>query len=119
MGGASLMPTVLAFDGSAARTGVDAVAAAFAVTLRLDVDRRTMPSGVHDSTTLSALEEPGVRLVVLPYFPKDPEPFVTELIRSCRKPLVLVPVGLQPAANRVSRILVPLDGTVESAETVS
>jgi nucleotide-binding universal stress UspA family protein len=37
----------------------------------------------------------------------------------CRKPLVVVPVGHTAGApDRISRVLVPLDGTVGSAETV-
>ena len=69
---------------------------------------------------LGAVESPGVRLAVLPYVQGVTDELVTEVIGRSSKPLVLVPHdGPTAPDGMISRALVPLDGTAESAETVA
>jgi nucleotide-binding universal stress UspA family protein len=69
---------------------------------------------------VDAVEAQGVDLAVLPYTAGHSGRLVNDVIARSRSPIVIVPVragALVP--RRISRILVPLDGTAESAETVS
>jgi hypothetical protein len=126
MDGAPLMPHILAFTSTPEITdAVDAVSAvmtALARTLHLSAEQRRLPTGTHGTcaAVLLAVDEPTVRLAMLPYSPEDPSLLVTEVIRQCPKPVVLVPRHRRATASEhISRILVPLDGTAESAETVA
>lgn len=126
MDGALLMPHILAFTSTPEPTdAVDAVGAvmtALARTLHLTAEQRRLPTGTHGTcaAVLLAVDEPTVRLAMLPHSPGNASLLVTEVIRQCPKPVVLVPRDLRAAAPElIERILVPLDGTTESAETVA
>jgi len=59
-------------------------------------------------------------MCALPYSAGHAARLVTEVIQRCRKPVVIVPLGRHahpPAA--IERILVPLNGSIASAETVT
>jgi nucleotide-binding universal stress UspA family protein len=123
MDGALLMPQILAFtsipDDEDALGGVTA---ALARTLRLTAEQRGLPADTRGASAavLHAVDEPTVRLAVLPYYPGSASRLVIDVIRQCPKPIVLVPVDPRATApEQISRMLVPLDGTVESAETVA
>jgi len=117
------MPDILAFTESADdRDGVSGVTMALAKTLHLTAEQRGLPTGAHDASAgvLLAVDDPTVRLAVLPYRPGNAADLVTEVIRHCPKPVVLVPLDRHTTTpDLISRILVPLDGTVEAAETVA
>src|SRR5450759_493115 len=123
MDGAPLMPHILAFTSTPEVTdAVGAVMTALARTLHLTAEQRALPTGTHGTcaAVLRAVDEPNVRLAILPYSPGSASILVTEVIRQCPKPVVLVPRDLRSAAPElIERILVPLDGTAESAETVA
>lgn len=116
------MPDVLAFPSpDDSGDAVRAVTAALGRTLHLGTEARTLPSRDDRAiaTVLAALHEPGVRLGVLPYDRGPAGRLVTEVMARCRTPLVVVPTGRATSApERISRVLVPLDGTLVSAETV-
>jgi nucleotide-binding universal stress UspA family protein len=112
------MPVLLAFTTSdrAAHT-VTSVAASLARALHLAVEQRPMPSG---TVVLRDLDEPAVRLAVLPYSAGHAARLVTDVIQRCTKPVVVVPVRRRATPpTSIDRVLVPLDGTVESAVTVA
>lgn len=68
---------------------------------------------------LRALESPGVVLGVIPYPTGETAARVAEVLLCCPKPVVLVRTGEAPRrTRRLSRVLVPLDGTDESAAAV-
>lgn len=117
------MADILAFTVTADDPdGVRGVTTALARTLHLNMEQRGLPAEADDvsAAVLLALEDPNVRLAVLPYSPGHAARLVSEVIRHCPKPVVLVPVGRGTMTPElISRILVPLDGTVESAETVA
>lgn len=116
------MPEVLAFPSpDDTREVVRGVTAALGRTLRLATEARTLPTSDDRAiaTVLAALDEPDVRLGVLPYDRGHAGRLVTEVMARCRKPLVVVPVDHAASTpERISRVLVPLDGTLVSAETV-
>lgn len=115
-----MMPTILAFT-EAETAGVAAVASALAETLRLTPQRRAVPTG--DGAVdeiLRAVDDDAVRVAVLPYSPGHAAHLVTDVIRSCPKPVVVVPIGHHAnIPTAISRVLVPLNGTVDSAQTVA
>jgi nucleotide-binding universal stress UspA family protein len=123
MDGAPLMPDILAFTETDDDTdGVVEVTAALAKTLHLGAEQRGLPTGTDDVTAavLLAVDEPTVRLAVLPYRSERAGRLITQVIRHCPKPVVLVPADrIGPVPELISRVLVALDGTVESAETVA
>lgn len=116
------MPDILAFTEATDDTnGVREVTAALARTFHLRVEQRRLPtSGDVSAAVLLAVNEPTVRLAVLAYRSEDAGRLVMQVIRHSPKPVVLVPADrLTPVPELISRVLVPLDGTVESAETVA
>lgn len=117
------MPHILALTTTVDDSdGVRAVTAALARTLHLTADQRELPSGSHDvaAAVLLAVDDPTVRLAVLPYGAGDAARLVTEFVRHCPKPVALIPAGCRTKAPEfISRIMVPLDGTIESAEAVA
>jgi nucleotide-binding universal stress UspA family protein len=124
MGGVSLMPSLIAFTATPDDTlRVDAVAGALARSLHLDVNRRQLPSRPADTTAaavLLAVDDPQVHMAALPYSAGHAARLVTDVIQRCLKPVVIVPVGRHARpSTAIDRILVPLDGSVESAETVT
>jgi nucleotide-binding universal stress UspA family protein len=123
MDGAVLMPDILAFTESAEDTeAVQGIAAALARTLHLKAEQRELPSGIDDvsAAVLLSIDDPTVQLAVLPYCAGDLALKVTGVIRKCPKPVVLMPIGRGATApGLISRVLVPLDGTPESAETMA
>ena len=124
MEGTLLMTDILAFTGIPDdESSVRAVTTALARTLHLTSGQpRDLPAGDGNASAavLLAIEQPGVRLAVFPYQPGDVDRLINEVIRHCPKPVVLTPVhkGVS-ASEHIARILVPLDGTAESAETVA
>lgn len=126
MESAHLMPEILAFtSGPDDESTVRAVTTALARTLHLTTGREhTLPGGdgKASAAVLRAMEQPSVGLAVLPYQPGDADRLINEVIRRCSKPVVLTPVNNEFTAHEhelISRVLVPLDGTAESAETVA
>jgi hypothetical protein len=117
------MPHILAFTSSPEDAdALGTVTTALARALRLGAELQELPSAGTDASAavLLAVGEPAVRMAVLPYHPGTVPPLVMDVIRHCAKPIVLVPVDSRAiASERISRILVPLDGTPESAETVA
>jgi nucleotide-binding universal stress UspA family protein len=59
-----------------------------------------------------------VRVAVLRVDP-DPDRAFWEIIRRARKPVVALPSGVEVGERPISRVLLPLDGTVASARAVS
>lgn len=101
---------------------VEALTTAVARSLHLTVTRRPLPAGTEDvqAALLLAVEDPSVRMVIVPSEPGPPARVVTEVIGHCPKPVLVVPAGRgAPLVGQLSRVLVPLDGTVESAQTVA
>jgi len=123
MDGALLMPHILAFTSIPEDTdALGAVTTALARTLRLTAEQHGLPTDTAGASAavLLAVEEPTVRMAVLPYYPGNASRLVIDVIRQCPKPIVLVPVDPRATApEQISRMLVPLDGTIESAETVA
>jgi nucleotide-binding universal stress UspA family protein len=119
MGGAVLMPDILAFStGAEDQRSVQEVTTALAKTLHLTEEQHPLPAT--GAALLRVVEDPDVRLAVLPYVPGVTDQLVTDVMGRSSKPLVLVPPDGAPGSDGlVSRVLVPLDGTVESAETVA
>jgi nucleotide-binding universal stress UspA family protein len=117
------MPTLIAFTAKPDDApGVNAVAEALARSLHLDIDRRQLPSRPADNSAavLRAVDDPQVHMAALPYSAGHAAHLVTDVIQRCPTPVVIIPVGrhAHPSAAR-DRILVPLDGSIESAETVT
>lgn len=117
------MPTLLAFTATPDQVrAVTAVSTALAKALHLDVDEHRLPKRPAGTTAhvLRAMDDPLVQMAALPYSAGHAARLVVDVIQRCSKPVVIVPAGRHahpPAA--IDRILVPLDGTVESAETVA
>jgi nucleotide-binding universal stress UspA family protein len=124
MESAHLMPEILAFSsGPDDESAVRAVTTALARTLHLTSGHQhSLPAGdgKASAAVLLAMEQPSVGLTVLPYHPGDADRLINEVIRHCSKPVVLTPVNQGVTAHElISRVLVPLDGTSESADTVA
>jgi len=117
------MPHVLAFTSIAEdAVALGAVTTAVARTLHLTAEQRRLPTDTRGAcaSVLRSVDEPTVRLAVLPYYPGNASRLVIDVIRKCPKPIVLVPVDPGATApEQISRMLVPLDGTTEAAETVA
>ncbi|HVS68481.1 MAG TPA: universal stress protein [Mycobacteriales bacterium] len=116
------MASLLAFTETPAETsGVKAVTTALAQALHLDTDEHRLPVRPADLTAfvLEVMDDPQVRMAVLPYSAGHAARLVNDVIQRCSKPVVIVPIGRRAQTPRaIDRILVPLDGTVESADTV-
>lgn len=113
------MPTLLAYTTSGrATTAVLSVASALARTLQLTVEQRPMPAG---ADVLRDVSDPAVQLAALPLAAGHAARLVTDVVQRCTKPVVVVPVhrGATAPSSSIDRILVPLDGTAASAETVA
>ena len=123
MDGAVLMPDILAFTESAEDTeAVQGITAALARTLHLKSEQRELPSGTDDvsAAVLLSIDDPAVQLAVLPYCAGDLARKITGVIMNCPKPVVLMPIGRGATSpGMISRVLVPLDGTHESAGTMA
>jgi nucleotide-binding universal stress UspA family protein len=123
MEGALLMPHILAFTSIPEDAdALSAVTTAIARTLRLTAEQHQLPTEAPGASAamLLAVADPTVRMAVLPYYPGNASHLVIDVIRQCPKPIVLVPVDPRATApEQISRMLVPLDGTIESAETVA
>jgi nucleotide-binding universal stress UspA family protein len=67
---------------------------------------------------LQALDEPSAVLAVLAAYP-SPRAVCWRVVEQARKPVVLVPPGAKVRRPAISRVLLPLDGTPESAVAVA
>jgi len=114
------MPKILAVAGPESASTVAAVAEAVAGVLRATVSRfdPRLPDSQHATAVLGELDQPDAVLGVVM---RD----TTASGRSWRiagrsaKPIIVVPPTFAPARSLViSRVLVPLDGTLESASAV-
>lgn len=106
------MSEVLAIERPGASTAIDAVAGALADVLGATVSRI---SAGHE-TVLAELERPGAVLGVVP---RDHR-LSWAIASTAVKPVVLVPpADVFAAPPAISRVLVPLDGTLESAAAVT
>ncbi len=118
------MARILAFvTGPGGRDAdmVTGVAAALAAAVHATVDQQALPPAEQRAAAavLSAVRDDDVALAVLPYSPGRPARLVTDVIQRCSRPVVVVPVARgAPAPKPISRILVPLNGTVETAQAV-
>ena len=116
------MSTILAFTGGTRdeTRAVRTVTAALARSLHLTAEEQPpAPTAGGLASVLLAVDDPGVRLAVLPHSGRT-ERLVPEVLLRCAKPLVVVPVGPNARSpEQIARILVPLDGTPEAAETVA
>lgn len=122
MGGASLMLKLIAFTaGRDDEPGVLGVAGALGRTLHLDVDPRPLPTGPDIATAvLHAADDNEVRMLALPYSAGHAARLVTDVILRCPTPVLVVPVGRNAHPSpAIDRILVPLDGSLETAQTVT
>lgn len=123
MDGVLLMPSILAFIEPAEVTeAVQGITAALARTLNLQTRQRELPQGVDDvsAAVLQSIDDPTVRLAVLPYSAGGLALTVADVIKKCSKPVVLMPIAPgSTAPGLISRVLVPLDGTPESAEAMA
>jgi nucleotide-binding universal stress UspA family protein len=123
MEGALLMADVLGFSRSPVdEPAVRAVSTALARTLGLTPVQRALPGGDGSASAalLLAVADPGVRLVVLPLLQGDVDRLMDEVLGHCPTPVVLAPVDEGAwTGESISRILVPLDGSMEAAETVA
>ena len=113
-----MTPTLLAYTTSGrATTAVVTAANALARTLNLTVERRPMPAG---PDVLRDVSDPTVQLAALPFAAGHAGRLVTDVVQRCTKPVMVVPVHRGASApSSIDRVLVPLDGTAASAETVS
>ena len=112
------MAVLLAFTTAGRAAGsVTSVATSLARTLDLTVERRPM------STSAEVLQDVGnadVRIAALPYTAGHTARLVTDVIQRCTKPLLVVPVSRRATPpSSIDRVLVPLNGTIESAATVA
>ncbi len=117
------MPNILAFSESAEDSeAVHGITAALARTLHLKAEQRQLPSDTDDvsAAVLRSIDDPTVQLAVLPYCAGNLARKVAGVIRKCPKPIVLMKFGRGATPpGLISRVLVPLDGTPESAETMA
>jgi nucleotide-binding universal stress UspA family protein len=104
---------------------MDAATDALAQALGLRVERRELPAmpskvGAAAAFVLSTIDDPSVQLVTLPYAGGRGDGVVMDVIQHCAKPVVVVPIGPGSTPMRsIGRILIPLNGSPESAETVA
>jgi nucleotide-binding universal stress UspA family protein len=117
------MAQLLAYAGSDAEAAaLEPVAVALAQALGVPVGRRRLPAdpAKRRAVVLRETAATGVVLAVLPCPAGEPPALVADLLVRCPKPLVLVrPDGAEHRAEALSRVLVPLDGTEESATAVA
>lgn len=116
------MSRLLAFTGAPGDVeAVHPVAQGLGAALHAEVVLQALTDDVDlVDTVMHALEPAGVLLGVLPTAPGETPSRVAELLLCCPKPLVLVPTGAPlRRTGGLSRVLVPLDGTDESAAAVA
>lgn len=121
MGGATLMPTLLAFASTEQdRRAVAAAATALARILQLTVEWRPLPAGEDGGSVLHAVEAGPVAVAALPYAAGHVAHVVTDVIQHCPKPVLLVPIRRRAVVRAaIDRVLVPLDGTPACADAVA
>jgi nucleotide-binding universal stress UspA family protein len=117
------MHQLLAYAGSDAEAdALEPVAVALAQALRLGVGHRRLSADParQRAVILRETSSAGVVLAVLPCPAGEPPALVADLLVRCPTPLVLVrPDGGGFRDETLSRVLVPLDGTEESATAVA
>ena len=117
------MPALLAMTSADGATDpVTAAAATLARTLGLPlrVVELNADAANASAAALQQVQDPEVALAVLPQLRGDRAAVITEMIQRCSKPLVLVPLqGRAVSSDLIRRVLVPLDGSTRSAETVA
>jgi hypothetical protein len=122
------MRVMLAFTSSEVdQRAVTAASCALASVLGLRVEPRRLRAD-HDAAgaraavqaVLDAVTDPAVALLALPYSPGHTAHLVTDVIQRCPRPVLVVPISKrQLATTDVDRVLVPLNGTALSADTVA
>lgn len=119
------MHSMLAFASTEPdRRAVTTAAGALAAVLGLRVEPRPLPPatdiGAVVQEVLSDVEKVEPAVVALPYSAGHAAHVVTDLIQRCPRPVLVVPVKKRLlATTQVDRVLVPLDGTAVSADTVA
>ena len=117
------MKTLVAFFAASVDDDpVVVVARALGRALQLEVDAQPLPApgAGAASDLLRTLAHPEVQMAVLPYRAGHTARLVSDIIQRCPTPVVIVPLDRHAHASpTVDRILVPLDGSLESAETVT
>lgn len=100
---------------------VGAIAAMLADTLCLDVEHRQLPTeaDVASSTVLEDVAAADVAVAALPFTAGHRARTDLDVLRKSPKPILVVPVrrGAR-TSSAIERVLVPLDGTPESARAV-
>jgi nucleotide-binding universal stress UspA family protein len=113
---------IAAVQGAADEPAVAGVAAAFEQVLRSPVRRLDLPAGASSDQSarlvLTALEDPSALLAVLTA-ERSSHATCWAVMQRAAKAIVLVPPDAPRAAETIGRVLVPLDGTPESAAAVS
>ena len=110
---------VAAFEHEDQRESVSGVAAAIATVLRADlreVDLGDLNLVAQVARVLAEVIDPDAVLAVLPGA-TPPSDLVWRVLPRVQKPVVVVPNGYRPVP--ISRALIPLDGTPESAAAVA
>ncbi|HET9188199.1 MAG TPA: universal stress protein [Acidothermaceae bacterium] len=122
------MPVMLAFAATAAdQRTVTTASCAVASVLGLQVEARRLgadrDAAVADAVVQGILDDVAsadVALIALPYSPGHAAHLVTDVIQRCPRPVLVVPVLKRPLETiEVDRVLVPLNGTALSADTVA
>lgn len=119
------MDTMLVFATTEAdRRAVTTAADALARVLGLRVEPRHLPPAIDTiavvQEVLADVEKVEAAVVALPYSAGHAAHVANDLIQRCRRPVLVVPVSKRPVATSdLDRVLVPLDGTALSAETVA
>jgi hypothetical protein len=95
------------------------LAAAVAALLSVKVRRLLVPASEASAfKVLAALEEDSVNAAVLRGEP-DPDALFWEVIQQSAKPVVVTPFGAADLSRPIARVLLPLDGTPETAKAVA
>lgn len=116
------MARLLAFTAEPADVAaLHPVAEDLGAALQAEVVLQALPAEPDEriAEVLRALEAPGVVLGVIPYPTGPTAARLAQVLLSCPKPVVLVRTGEGVRrTRRLSRVLVPLDGSEESAAAV-
>lgn len=122
------MPVMLAYAATEAdQRAVTTASCAVATVVGLRVEQRRLGTG-HDAAlgdavvqaVLDDVASADVKMVALPYSPGHAAHLVIDVIQQCPRPVLVVPVGKRPLETaELDRVVVPLNGTASSADTVA